>query len=156
MGLPPFSTQSVPAFTPSSLPLFLDPTVRHSALFPPLLEIVSFKCLLRRVSTYVVGTIFSRCYGFEYLQKYPLLYHNLSCQLLYHRRKSHQGVHVPPLLLLLPVECNRTSIPELSITVDSVVPIKFEMHTPLVQSCTKVYLELRSKFFSDTTYPVDI
>jgi hypothetical protein len=39
-------------------------------LFPSFLDIVSFNCLLGRVSTYVVGSIFTRCYGFEYPKKY--------------------------------------------------------------------------------------
>jgi hypothetical protein len=69
MGLLPFSPEFVPGCTPSSLPLLLDTTVLHSALFPPLLDIISFNCLLGRVSTYIVGTIFTRCYGFEYPKK---------------------------------------------------------------------------------------
>jgi hypothetical protein len=70
MGLPPFSPEFVPACTPSSLPLFLYPAVRNSSLFLPLLDIVSFNCLLGRVNTYVVGTIFTRCYRFEYPKNY--------------------------------------------------------------------------------------
>jgi hypothetical protein len=35
-----------------------------------LLYIVSFYCLLERVSTYIVGTIFTRCYGLKYLKKH--------------------------------------------------------------------------------------
>jgi hypothetical protein len=70
MGLQPFSPEFVSARDPSSLPLFLDPTVLHSALFPPVLDIVSFNCLLGCVSTYVVCTIVTRCYGFECPKNY--------------------------------------------------------------------------------------
>jgi hypothetical protein len=70
MGLPQFSPEFVPACTPTSLPLLLDPTVRHSVLFPPLLDIISFNCLLGRVSTYILGTIVTRCYGFECPKNY--------------------------------------------------------------------------------------
>jgi hypothetical protein len=73
MGLPPFSPELVTACTPASLPLFLDPTIRHSAPFPPLLDMISFNCLLGRVSTYVVGTVFTSCYGFEHPKNYRAL-----------------------------------------------------------------------------------
>jgi ABC-type Na+ efflux pump permease subunit len=76
MGLPPFSPEFVTDYTPASLPLFLDPTVRHSALFPPLLDIISFNCLLGRVSTYGVGNVFTRCYSFEHPKNYDNANHN--------------------------------------------------------------------------------
>jgi hypothetical protein len=75
MGLPLFCPEFVPAPTPSSLPLFLDLIVRHSALFLQLLDIVSFNCLLGRVSTYVVGTIITSCYGFECPKKYSIVHY---------------------------------------------------------------------------------